>query len=114
MRRSFTETKRRSISSVSYDPELERSDHDETLREEALELYGERLRTVIEDEETGITESERYVLLRRFPDDPEERRLTLEEIGRSIHVSKERVRQIQNAALAKLREALTNDPILQD
>lgn len=113
MRRSLNESKRRNVSAVSYDPELERSDHDETLRDETVELYGERLRTAIEDEEVGITESERYVLSRRFPDDPEERRLTLEEIGRSIHVSKERVRQIQNAALAKLREALTNDPILQ-
>lgn len=114
MRRSLNETKRRAVAAVSYDPELERSDHDETRRDEAVELYGERLRTAMDDDETGMTESERYVLSRRFPDDPEERRLTLEEIGRSIHVSKERVRQIQNAALTKLREALTNDPILQD
>ena len=39
----------------------------------------------------------------RFPNDPDRHRQTLAEIGREISVSKERVRQIQNIALAKLR-----------
>lgn len=113
MRRSLTETRKRSMAPITYDPDLERSDYDETVRDERLGLYRERLQTAMNDDETGMTESERYVISRRFPDDPDARRETLEEIGRSIHVSKERVRQIQNAALAKLREALMNDPILE-
>lgn len=114
MRRSLTETKRRGRMPVSFDPELERSDYAGQMREEATGLYGERLRRAMNDTEPGLTESERYVLARRFPEDPDARRQTLEEIGRAIRVSKERVRQIQNAALAKLREALDSDPILQD
>jgi len=114
MRRSLTETKRRGLVPVSFDPEMEKSDHQAELRQETVGLYGERLRSALVSSDSGITESELYVLSRRFPENPEVKRQTLEEIGRAIHVSKERVRQIQNAALAKLRQALENDPILQD
>jgi len=59
-----------------------------------------------------LTEREVDVLGRRFPvgDGP---RLTLDEIGESFGLSKERVRQIQNRALAKLRSVLDMDPSLQ-
>ena len=39
-------------------------------------------------------------------------RKTLADIGREMKLSKERVRQIQNSALTKLREAIDLDPVL--
>lgn len=49
-----------------------------------------------------LTEREKNVIMRRFgikTDNPQ----TLEEIGRDLKISKERVRQIENSALKKLR-----------
>ena len=37
----------------------------------------------------------------------------LEDIGRKLSISKERVRQIQISALSKLRDAIARDPVLQ-
>lgn len=54
----------------------------------------------------GLTEVERAVVAYRFLSD---RRPTLEETGRMIGKTKERARQIQQTALAKLREALDAD-----
>lgn len=113
IRRSMTETRRRERIPVQFEPELERGDWPSEKREQTDRLYAERLARILESPDIDITETERYVLSRRFPADPDRRRDTLEEIGKAIQVSKERVRQIQNAALQKLREALQADPVLQ-
>ena len=39
--------------------------------------------------------------------------MTLEEVSRIVGVTRERVRQIQNKALAKLRAALEKEPLLR-
>lgn len=113
IRYSMTETRRRQTAPVSFDPDFERGDHLETRHDSAAALYGERLTAILEEPELDMNETERFVLSRRFPSDPERKRQTLEQIGRAIHVSKERVRQIQNGALHKLRRAIEADPILQ-
>jgi RNA polymerase sigma factor (sigma-70 family) len=76
-------------------------------------VYAERLSRVMEDNTAQLTSLERYVLHRRFPDESDRKRETLETIGRAIQVSKERVRQIQVSALEKLRAALLAEPSLQ-
>ena len=76
------------------------------------ELYLDRLRHVLHANLGELTERESKVLARRFPMDGESR-LTLEEIGDDFGLSKERVRQIQRAALTKLRTVLEADPALQ-
>lgn len=54
-----------------------------------------------------LTGREKLVLSRRFHlDDRAPRRETLEQVGRALGLSKERVRQVQATALGKLREAL--------
>ena len=66
----------------------------------------------------GITPNDEEVidggamLAQRFPLDGE-RGATLGTIGRAVGLSKERVRQIQNGALHKLRAILNADPLLQ-
>lgn len=76
------------------------------------DLFLDRLHRVMESNLADLTEREADVLGRRFPlgDRP---RLTLDEIGATFGLSKERVRQIQNRALAKLRGVLDMDPLLQ-
>jgi RNA polymerase sigma factor (sigma-70 family) len=64
-----------------------------------------RLDTYLRADQKLLTPRERTVLLRRYcPDDG--RAGTLEQVGHELGLSKERVRQLQSAALGKLREAL--------
>lgn len=75
------------------------------------ELRVERLQQALHRNLGELTELESMILTRRFPD--EGPRLTYEQIGQGIGLSKERVRQIQNVALSKLRGVLSEDPILE-
>ncbi len=76
------------------------------------ELYADRLHQAMASNLGELTDRESTVLARRFPMDSTEG-LTLGEVGNTLGLSKERVRQIQNRALGKLRELLEADPILQ-
>jgi len=107
------ESKRRRHEAVNFDAELERSDWDQTCRTETGDLYLERLSKILAEGKVELNEIERDVLGRRFPLHDGTKRQTLSSIGRKMRLSKERVRQIQNTALGKLREALELDPALQ-
>jgi RNA polymerase sigma factor (sigma-70 family) len=96
---------------VEFDPDLEKSDFLEQRREDTKIFCMDRLRDILgsRDESTDLSDIERKVLRARFAireDDTEDKPMTLEEVGRVIGVTKERVRQIQNKALGKLRVAL--------
>jgi RNA polymerase sigma factor (sigma-70 family) len=110
--RARRESKRRTREPVSFDSELEKGDLPEVRREEESWLYVERLEKILQEGKVTFTETENGVLRRRFPMDPGAEPLTLSAVGREMHLSKERVRQIQNAALRKLRGALDADPLL--
>lgn len=69
------------------------------------ELWVERLNLLLQSDNLGSREKE--VLNYRFHE-----QLTLKEVGAIWGLTKERVRQIQNEALTKLREELIKDPIL--
>ena len=64
------------------------------------------------DKNAGLSENERFVLSQRFPFQPDKRKATLVMVGEAMKISKERVRQIQESALDKLRQLLSLDPIL--
>ena len=76
------------------------------------ELYVERLQGVLEENLGDLTRLETTILSHRFLGERESR-LTFQEIGDTVGLSKERVRQIQNVALNKLRVVLDADPVLQ-
>ncbi|MBN1513649.1 MAG: sigma-70 family RNA polymerase sigma factor [Phycisphaerae bacterium] len=76
------------------------------------ELYVERLQRVLDGNACELSQLEARVLARRFPLDCEPRS-TLAAISAAVGLSKERVRQIQNIALRKLREVLVADPVLR-
>lgn len=65
------------------------------------------LMEVIEDMFMVLSEKEREVIVKRFSLDNKERQ-TLESIGRTFNVTRERVRQIEKIALSKLKRTLTN------
>jgi len=60
-----------------------------------------------------LDERERAILSLRFPLS-DETPPTLEQIGKKFKVTRERIRQIQNGALKKLRAALEARPDVRD
>lgn len=109
MRRGRQEGRYRRFFPVQHDVLFEEA---ESAPDANGELYVERLRTVLENNLGELNELETKILAHRFPED-QDHRLTFQEIGDVIGLSKERVRQIQNGALDKLREVLVGDPVLQ-
>ena len=77
-----------------------------------LDLYTERVSRALEKNLGRLDDRETTVVRSRFPLDGG-RSCTLSEIGNAMGLSKERVRQIQNVALTKLRKVLESDPVLQ-
>jgi RNA polymerase sigma factor (sigma-70 family) len=109
MRRGKRETNRRRLFPVQYDVTFEKPVE---LPDGQEQLYVERLSHALNENLGELTDLETSILNKRFTFERRER-LTFQEIGRSVGLSKERVRQIQNVALGKLREVLAADPVLQ-
>ena len=107
------ESKRRHLWASSFDPSMEPADLFERNRLEHLGLISERLEEIMNDEDAGLSENERFVLRERFPLQPERKKATLLKVGARLKMSKERVRQIQESALSKLRRLLFSDPLLR-
>lgn len=96
---------------TEYDPDLQKSDVLEAKRENLEETCIEELAGILADNAADLSVTERRVLAERFGvkgtrrgtgADPK----TLRQVAEVFGVTKERVRQIQNKALAKLRQAL--------
>lgn len=112
-RAALQDSKRRSKIAGPWDPEFEESDAPEMRRAGQSALYSERLQRILRLESADLTDVEKAVLARRFPMKPTRSRQTLEDVGRQMRVSKERVRQIQLSAISKLRRAVDQDAVLQ-
>lgn len=97
---------------ATYDPAVERSDYLDRKRERIEFECVEELREILFDNSADLSSVERRVLDARFSLSAENevattaRRRTLDQVGLLLGVSKERVRQIQNQAMSKLRAAL--------
>jgi RNA polymerase primary sigma factor len=112
-RAAMQDSRRRGKITGSYDEDFEKSDMPEQVREDQRSLFAERLRRILRMDNAELTDVEKTVLARRFPLEEGRTRQTLEEIGKMMRVSKERVRQIQLSAVAKLRQAMADDAVLQ-
>ncbi len=66
----------------------------------------QRIDEYLRDGHALLSAREKQVLLRRFSLDERIKSGTLEQVGRELGLSKERVRQVQASALGKLRKAL--------
>ena len=89
--------------------ELEKSDYIERKRERIEEDFVDDLKQVLTANLANLSEVEHTVIRERFalaPTSDSDRHKTLEQVGLIIGVTKERVRQIQNKALQKIKVAL--------
>ncbi len=91
---------------TEFDPGMEQSDELERRHKDQRELAIEDLQRALIRNTAELTDVERKVVGARFAVSGHKHVLTLEEVGRMVGLSKERVRQVQNEALAKLRAAL--------
>lgn len=92
--------------SVQLDPAFEKDNHLERKREEFHQENLQEVSVIMRQNLANLSVMERSVLNLRFSLDQELLRpLTLKQVGQRYGLSKERIRQIQNAALAKLRSA---------
>jgi len=96
---------------TEYDPDLQKSDFLETKREDLEGICLDELSLIWADNVADLTPTERRVLAERFGVRGARRKggaevKTLRQVAEVFGVTKERVRQIQNKALAKLRQAL--------
>lgn len=95
---------------TEFDPALEKSDFIERKRQEVEDFCVDELRSILVENLANLNDVEKRVIRARFAldatDSEQAQPMTLEQVGEIIGVTKERVRQIQNKALEKLRQTL--------
>lgn len=93
---------------TDFDPKLERSNFLETKRADFEKDAAEEVKRIVLDNRADLTDVERTVIEHRFglESGEFEKPMTLEQVGQIIGVTKERVRQIQNKAMEKIRVEL--------
>jgi len=94
---------------TDFDPKLEKSNFLETKRFTFEKDAAEEVKRIVMENRAELTDVERTVIEHRFglehkTDD--EKPMTLEQVGQIIGVTKERVRQIQNKAMEKIKRQL--------
>lgn len=107
-------SKYRQMFPTDFDPKLERSNHMEEKRDQHEDDCVDEIRQIIRSNRADLSDIEQEVIEHRFAIGDEKKKqdanpLTLEQVGKIIGVTKERVRQIQNKALDKIRHTLEND-----
>lgn len=103
-------TRHRTRFPVEFEPDLEQSDWPEERRDAVEQDLAEELKQIVDNNLADLSDTEQTVIRRRFNwEQQDESPLTLEEVGRIIGVTKERVRQIQNKALLKIRRLMEDD-----
>src|SRR5690606_27445042 len=90
---------------TDFDPKLEKSNFLETRRATFERDAADEVREIVLTNRADLTDVERTVIEHRFGLESEsgEKPMTLEQVGQIIGVTKERVRQIQNKAMEKIR-----------
>ena len=95
---------------AEFDPAMERSDFVDRKRVDVETDCVDELKEILIRNSAGLSDVERTVIHERFaigtPQANTASPKTLEQVGQIIGVTKERVRQIQNNALRKIRSAL--------
>ena len=106
-RTAMKTTKHRTRFPVEFDSDMEKSDWADRRRDEIEDDCIDELKAIVDRNLADLSNIEQTVIRRRFNwEQQDESSLTLEEVGKIIGVTKERVRQIQNRALAKIRTVM--------
>ena len=100
---------------TEFDPAMEKSDYLETRRAGIEQDAVEELQRIIGENRAELSTVERTVIEARFALNrgQNSQAMTLEEVGQVIGVTKERVRQIQNKALEKLRLMIESEVLVK-
>jgi RNA polymerase sigma factor (sigma-70 family) len=90
---------------TDFDPKLERSNFLETKRNTFEKDAAEEVKRIVLENRAQLTDVERTVIEHRFglETGEQDKPMTLEQVGQIIGVTKERVRQIQNKAMEKIK-----------
>jgi RNA polymerase primary sigma factor len=90
---------------TDFDPKLERSNYLETKRADFEKDAADEVRRIVLENRADLTDVERTVIEHRFglENGEQDKPMTLEQVGQIIGVTKERVRQIQNKAMEKIK-----------
>ena len=94
---------------TEYDPDMEKSDYDLKKHEMERAESIESLREILAKNRAKLTPVEQTVVTERFALASRGKKRTLAEVGKMVGLTNERVRQIQNLALRKIREALDDE-----
>jgi RNA polymerase sigma factor (sigma-70 family) len=106
-RTAMKASKHRTRFPVEFEPDLEKSDWADRRRDQIEDDCIDELKAIVDRNLADLSSVEETVIRRRFNwQQQEESPLTLEEVGKIIGVTKERVRQIQNKALTKIRSVM--------
>lgn len=113
-RTAMKHSRQRTRFPVEFDPDMEKSDWIDRKRDVVEDDCIDELKQIVDRNLADLSDTEQTVIRRRFNwQQAEENPLTLEEVGKIIGVTKERVRQIQNKALGKIRR-LMEDGVLRN
>ena len=92
---------------VEFEPTLQKSDWSDRRHDQIESECIDELKAIVERNLANLSNVEQTVIRRRFNwQEAQETPLTLEKVGKIIGVTKERVRQIQNKALAKIKAVM--------
>ena len=107
-RQGMKDTRQRKRFPTTFDPMMESCDAAADRRQQSEREGATEVKQLMLDNTVDLSEIEQVVLQHRFGFEPGRsgRPMTLTQVGSLIGVTKERVRQIQNKALKKLREAV--------
>lgn len=91
-------------------PAVEWVDGEPVARDDANDIKRQAQRAISGVTDADEQDSQAFVVPRQLLNrDPDEKPMTLEQVGKLIGVTKERVRQIQNKALEKIRHTLEEE-----
>jgi len=114
-RTAMKASKHRTRFPVEFEPEMEQSDWADRRRDQIEDDCIDELKAIVDRNLADLSTVEQTVIRRRFNwQQAEESPMTLEEVGKVIGVTKERVRQIQNKALAKIRSVMEDGVLRVD
>jgi RNA polymerase sigma factor (sigma-70 family) len=107
-RSGMKQSQYRQLFPTDFDPALERSDFQKRKIEGHEGDCAEEVARIVASNRAGLTDVEQSVINHRFALNRNESTipLTLEQVGQIVGLTKERVRQIQNKALDKIRATL--------
>ncbi len=103
------QTQYRNMFPTDFDPALERSDHQRRKFDGHEGDCADEVRRIVQSNAAELTDVEQAVINHRFAINRKQEEatpLTLEQVGKLVGLTKERVRQIQNKALDKIRRTL--------